>query len=88
MMRHGGYQSDRGRAATDHDNAFARVIERFGPMLGMKQLPLKLIDAREIRGITRLIVIIATATKDELAAHSDLLTGIAALSGHPPAFFE
>ena len=64
-MRHGGYQSDRGRAATHHDNAFARVIERFGPMLGMKQLPLKVIDALEIRGVTRLIVVVATATEDE-----------------------
>ena len=87
-MRHGGYQSDRGRAATHHDNPFARVIERFGPMLSMKQLPLKLIDALKIWCITRLIVVVATATKDELAAHSDLLTGIAALSGHPPAFLE
>jgi hypothetical protein len=40
-------------------------------MLGMKQLPLKVIDALEIRGVTRLIVVVATATEDEFTADSD-----------------
>ena len=51
-LGHRGDERDGGRAAADHHDALARVVEIFGPLLRVHYLPAESLDAGPLRRVT------------------------------------
>jgi hypothetical protein len=58
VARHRGDHGDRGRAAADHDDTLAGVVEFIGPELRMGHCAGEGLDARELRVVSALVVVV------------------------------
>ena len=65
FARHRGDHADRGRAAADHHDPFAGVIQRLGPQLGMHHRPGEVLDTGEVRPVGLVVVVVAGAEEQE-----------------------
>src|SRR3954449_1004308 len=60
--------ADRGRPATDHHDTLAGVVQRLGPELRVHDLAGEVLDARKLRRIGLVVVVVASAEEQEPAA--------------------
>jgi hypothetical protein len=72
-----------GRARSDDDHAFSRIVEMLGPELRMDDLPLEILTAGELGVVRRVIIIIARSLIKETGA-DDGAAAIRALGGDGP----
>ena len=77
VLCHLGDQGDRGCAAADHDHPLAGPIDVVGPLLGMHDAALELLDARKVRHVAVLVVVVAGAHEEKVATQ---LQGLGALA--------
>src|SRR3954453_19316826 len=76
FLRHGGGQGHSCRAAADHDNALALVIEVFGPVLRVNELAGETVGLREVRQIALGVIVIAAAHEEEIAGEVQRLLAV------------
>ena len=79
------HQGDGGRPTAYHHHPLAAVVQLLRPELRMDDLATKQLDTLEPRGIAMLIVVIATAHMQEMAAYHRVAVAIGALDFHQPA---
>ena len=77
VLCHRGDQGDRGCAAADHDHPLAGPIDIVGPLLGMHDAALELLEAREVRHVAVFVVVVAGAHEEKVATQ---LQGLGALA--------
>ena len=78
-------QGDRGRAAADHDDALARVVEVGGPVLGVDDLAGEALDALELGRVALVVAVVAGAAEQEVAGKQLAAAVIGALDLDRPA---
>ena len=70
-----GHQRHRGRAAADHDDVLAGVIEIGGPELRVDDPPRKILRPGELGRVALGVIVIARAHEEEIAGHRDRPVG-------------
>src|SRR5690242_230295 len=78
-------ESNSGRAATDHNDAFISVFEIVGPLLRMHYRTAEAFDAWPLRRISALVVVVSSAEVEKVASEIDRRGPILYLHGQNPA---
>ena len=84
-IRHRGHDRHGGRAAADHDDALAVVVEVLGPELRMDDLPAEAVGALEVGRVGLRVVVVARAREEEAARELHRLARVGALGVNRPA---
>ena len=84
-LGHRGHERHRGRAAADHDDALARVVEVLGPELRMDDLAGEALGALELRREALVVAVVAAAQVEEVAGQAHGLARVGALGLDRPA---
>ncbi len=83
VLVHGGQQSDSRRTATDYDHLLVFVVEIVGPKLRMDHRACEILNARNSRWKTFVIIIVASAHDYEISPE-DLFFGVPDKHFYPP----
>ena len=70
LLGHRGHERHRGRAAADHDDALARVVEVLGPLLGVHDPAGEALGARELGRVALVVAVVAAAHEEEVAGEA------------------
>ena len=71
-LGHRRHQRHRGRAAADHHDPLARVVEVLRPVLRVDDLPAEVLDAGELRQVALVVAVVAAAHQQEAAGERRL----------------
>ena len=86
LLRHGRHQGNRGCAAADNHHLLARVVEIFGPVLGMHDLAAEITFARKVRFVALIIIVVTGAPDHEVGSVVLGFTGCFVQGRELPAF--
>ena len=83
VLRQRGHQRDRGGAAADHDHLLAGVVQVLGPVLRMHHGAVEVLDAREVRGVALVVVVVAVTRRTRTGRGRSLVSRPCS-TGHRP----
>ena len=84
-LGHRGDERDGGRAAADHHDLLAGVVDVIGPLLWMHDLSGEALGALEVRRVALVVAVVAAAHQQEAAGQVHGLFGVAAPRLHGPS---